>query len=64
MSVHICDMLVYMRESDIKMAIERHGGTLLYINWKKNKVHMLKPNGTKVIETLYETKYKARHPVE
>jgi len=37
----------------IKNACESQGYTFLYVNWKKNNVHLLTPNKVRAVTSVY-----------
>lgn len=40
-------------ERRVKESVEHHGGTFLYINWKKRVAHFVSPNGVKFAKPLF-----------
>lgn len=39
-------------EARVKASVEKWGGKYLFINWKKQKVHLIAPNGQRLTEFL------------
>jgi len=40
-------------ERRVQASIERHGGTYLYVNWKKRTVHFISPKGVRMTDLLF-----------